>query len=180
MDAPTPPPPHSPSFSSAEVFFFLAQWAGLVLIFPLLPNGCGKTAAQPAGEDHALILQLPEFTSFGLKRKQYRGIYRSRDLNPAHQTSTMKIPHLIFKARLRCTVKLLLLLTHCVGLLHGMPHVLRFGKLLLFCLLFKSFTAVFSPHKWCCSIPTCWGLAVSPCPCSALLTVICRVPRNLA
>uniref|UniRef100_A0AAX7VBT5 Glutamate receptor n=1 Tax=Astatotilapia calliptera TaxID=8154 RepID=A0AAX7VBT5_ASTCA len=39
----------------------------------------------------------------------------------------MKIPHLIFKARLRCTVKLLLLLTHCVGLLHGMPHVLRFG-----------------------------------------------------
>uniref|UniRef100_A0A4W6EKV6 Glutamate receptor n=1 Tax=Lates calcarifer TaxID=8187 RepID=A0A4W6EKV6_LATCA len=40
----------------------------------------------------------------------------------------MKIASLLmFSARFRCTFKLLLLLLHCGGYSHGMPHVLRFG-----------------------------------------------------
>ncbi len=98
-----------------------------------LPDGCGETAAQPAGGEHAVILQPPYFTLKGWKRNNNSGEYtNSGNKNPVHHTSTMKITSLlIFNARVRCTVRLLLLLLHCVGYSHGMPHVLRFGELLL-------------------------------------------------
>lgn len=107
------------------------------------------------------------------------------DLNPVHPTSTMKIRFPILKARLRCTIKLLLLLIHCVGFSHGMPHVLRFGEPLLFSLLSKSLTAMFSPHKLCCPVPTCWRLTFPHYSYweiaeASVLSVFCSVTRNLA
>ncbi|XP_044215191.1 glutamate receptor ionotropic, kainate 2 isoform X5 [Thunnus albacares] len=116
---------HLPQLSRRAV----SSWRSELDTQCFLPNGCGETVAQPAGGDHAMILQPPCFTLKGVKEKKKSGEYTdSGNKNPVHHTSTMKITSLlIFNARFRCTVRLLLLLLHCVGYSHGMPHVLRFG-----------------------------------------------------
>lgn len=136
MDAPPPPPPPPPPSSSSaesEGCFFLAQWAGHAVFFAQWMWG-NRCPACRWWSCHDLAAALLHVKGVKEKRKKKSGEYTdSGNKNPVHHTSTMKITSLlIFNARYRCTVRLLLLLLHCVGYSHGMPHVLRFGELLLF------------------------------------------------
>lgn len=99
----------------------------------------------------------------GVKEKNKSGEYTDPGIkNPVRHISTMKITsQLIFKARFRCTIRLLLLLLHCVGCSHGMPHVLRFGEQLLSSVSLSKFCCVYT-LKRVALFPICWKRTFPP------------------
>lgn len=79
MDA----PPHSPSSSSAGGFFFLAQWAGLVLIFSPLAKWMWESRCSARWWRSCLDLTAAWIHIVGVKEKTRQRNIRPRDLNPA-------------------------------------------------------------------------------------------------